>query len=159
MPAVATFTLASIQNRARAELLLAAGRVFKDEAGVEMLEVRLAEHPELFAAPTAVSQPDYPIVAPENIGGPGTELKALLKTWLRIEATENCSCNARASEMDRRGCKWCESNIDTIVGWLREEATKRGLPFADAAGRMLVRLAIRNAHRKSLPPPASAAKP
>jgi hypothetical protein len=40
-----------------------------------------------------------------------------------------------------------EANIDTVVGWLREEATKRGLPFLDAAGRMLVRRAIRNARR------------
>lgn len=49
--------------------------------------------------------------------------------------------------MDERGVNWCEANIDEIVGWLREEATKRGLPFIDAAGRLLVRRAIRNARR------------
>jgi hypothetical protein len=37
---------------------------------------------------------------------------------------------------------WCERNIDTIVGWLREEAEKRRLPFVDAVGRMIVRRAI-----------------
>jgi hypothetical protein len=78
--------------------------------------------------------------------GPGTELKKLLAT-VGITATPNCSCNARAAEMDARGCDWCEANLDTIVGWLREEATKRGLPFLDAAGRLLVRRAIRNARR------------
>ena len=80
--------------------------------------------------------------------GPGTELKKLLAT-VGITATPNCSCNARAAEMDRNGIDWCEANIDTIVGWLREEATKRGLPFLDAAGRLLVRRAIHNARKAS----------
>jgi hypothetical protein len=78
--------------------------------------------------------------------GPGTELKKLLAT-IGITASPACSCNARAAEMDRKGCDWCEENIDTIVGWLREEATKRRLPFLDAAGRLLVKRAIRNARK------------
>jgi hypothetical protein len=78
--------------------------------------------------------------------GPGTELKKLLAT-IGITATPNCSCNARARAMDANGCEWCESNMDTIVGWLREEAAKRGLPFLDAAGRLLVRRAIKNARK------------
>lgn len=78
--------------------------------------------------------------------GPGTELKKLLAT-IGIVATPNCSCNARARTMDANGCDWCEANIDTIVGWLREEATKRRLPFIDAAGRLLVKRAIRNARK------------
>lgn len=49
--------------------------------------------------------------------------------------------------MDAAGCDWCEDNVETIVGWLREEATRRGLPFLDAAGRLLIRRAIRNARR------------
>jgi hypothetical protein len=86
------------------------------------------------------------IPSPKPTGGPGTELKKLLSA-VGITATPNCSCNARAREMDRQGCDWCEANLDTIVGWLREEATKRGLPFLDAAGRLLVRRAIRSARR------------
>ena len=83
--------------------------------------------------------------------GPGTELKKLLKTWLRIEATPNCSCNARAKKMDveeARAPGWCEAHLDEIVGWLREEATKRKLPFVDMAGRVLVRRAISNARKE-----------
>lgn len=80
--------------------------------------------------------------------GPGTELKKLLAK-VGIVATPDCSCNARAAEMDRQGVEWCEQNIDTIVGWLREQATARGLPFLDVAGRMLVRRAIRNARRNA----------
>jgi len=78
--------------------------------------------------------------------GPGTELKKLLAR-VGITATPDCACNARAAEMDRQGVEWCEANIDTIVGWLREQAEARGLPFLDLAGRMLVRRAIRNARK------------
>jgi hypothetical protein len=85
--------------------------------------------------------------ARENLhAGPGTELKKLL-ALAGIVAAPDCSCNARAAEMDRQGVEWCEANIDKIVGWLREQAEARGLPFLDVAGRMLVRRAIRNAKR------------
>jgi hypothetical protein len=78
--------------------------------------------------------------------GPGTELKKLLAK-VGIVSSPDCSCNARAAEMDRQGVEWCEANIDTIVGWLREQAEARGLPFLDIAGRLLVRRAIANARR------------
>ena len=78
--------------------------------------------------------------------GPGTELKKLLAR-VGITASPDCSCNARAAEMDRQGVEWCEGNIDTIVGWLREQAAARGLPFVDLAGRLLVRRAIQNARK------------
>lgn len=81
--------------------------------------------------------------------GPGTELKKLLAK-VGIAASPDCSCNARARLMDERGIEWCEANLDEIVGWLREEATKRGLPFLDAAGRMLVKRAIHNAKKATL---------
>jgi hypothetical protein len=51
--------------------------------------------------------------------------------------------------MDRQGVQWCEDNIDTIVGWLREETAARGLPFVDLAGRLLVKRAIANARRNA----------
>lgn len=79
--------------------------------------------------------------------GPGTELKKLLRT-IGIVSTPGCSCNARAATMDANGCEWCEQNVDAITGWLREEATKRRLPFLDAAGRVLVRRAIHNARKE-----------
>ncbi len=80
----------------------------------------------------------------------GTELKKLLEAWpFRITATPDCPCSVRAAEMDARGCDWCEANLDTIVGWLREQAQARGLPFVDLAGRMLVKRAISNARRNA----------
>jgi hypothetical protein len=78
--------------------------------------------------------------------GPGTELKKIL-ALVGIVATDSCPCNSRAAEMDSQGVQWCEDNIDTIVGWLREEAAARGLPFFDIAGRLLVRRAIQNARK------------
>jgi len=79
---------------------------------------------------------------------PGTELKKLLAGWpFYITASPDCSCNARAAEMDRQGVEWCQANIETIVGWLREQATARGLPFFKAAARLLVRRAIANARK------------
>lgn len=83
---------------------------------------------------------------PRVDNGPGTELKKLLKKF-GIEATPTCSCNSKAKLMDQKEANdpgWCEKNIDTIVGWLREEANKRGLPFVDLAGKMLVQRAINN---------------
>jgi hypothetical protein len=94
-----------------------------------------------FVPPQAKAAPPAPA------SGPGTELKKLLKL-VGITATPNCSCNAKAKVMDTNGADWCEANLDQIVGWLREEATKRKLPFIDAAGRLLVRRAIKNARRR-----------
>jgi peroxiredoxin len=78
--------------------------------------------------------------------GPGTELKKLLER-VGLHVTPDCPCNARAALMDRNGCDWCARNIDTIIGWLREEASKRGLVFLEPAARMLVRKAIARARR------------
>ena len=79
-------------------------------------------------------------------GLPGTELKKLLRR-IGIVADQKCPCLDHAVTMDLSGPDWCAANIDTIVGWLREQAQARGLPFLDAAGRLLVRRAIRNARR------------
>jgi hypothetical protein len=51
--------------------------------------------------------------------------------------------------MDEMGCDWVEQNIEECVGYLRESAADRGLPFLDVAGRLLVRRAIQNARRNA----------
>lgn len=85
-------------------------------------------------------------------GGPGTELKALLKL-IGITASPNCKCNARANIMDVWGCDVCETKIDEIVGWLKEEAQNRKLPFVETAAKLLVKRAIKNARKKLKPSP------
>ncbi len=51
--------------------------------------------------------------------------------------------------MDQLGIEWCEENVETIVGWMKEEAAKRGLPYLTTVGRMLVRRAISNARKEA----------
>jgi hypothetical protein len=105
-------------------------------------------HPAYPANPKPGHEPQ-PAAPPAPTHGPGTELKKLLAR-IGITSTPSCSCNARARAMDENEARepgWCEANLDEIVGWLREEATKRGLPFVDLAGRMLVRRAIGNARK------------
>jgi hypothetical protein len=121
-----------------ATLAAAIAKLLGENPGSGLLQLRVVEH-----AP------------PPPNKGPGTELKKLLSR-IGITPKAGCKCLARAIEMDVRGCDWCEASIDTIVGWLREEAENRRLPFIDAAGRMLVRLAIRNARKNALPPPPTA---
>jgi hypothetical protein len=53
--------------------------------------------------------------------------------------------------MDAWGPEECSKpeRIDEVVQVMREEATARGLPFLDIAGRLLVRRAIANARRNA----------
>ena len=81
-------------------------------------------------------------------GGPGTELKKLL-SLVGINASPTCSCNSRARIMDQWGPDRCETEIEIILGWLKEEASKRKLPFVDMAGYILIRRAIHNARKNN----------
>jgi hypothetical protein len=82
-------------------------------------------------------------------GTAGTQLKKLLEFFFQVP-TRSCKCQSRADHMNAMGNDWCEENIDTIVGWLAEEAASRGLPFFSGVGRLLVKRAIHNA-RKATP--------
>lgn len=77
-------------------------------------------------------------------GGPGTELKKLLRL-AGLDSSPNCACNRRAQTMDLNGADWCAANIEMITDWLAEEATRRKLPFVRFVGKLLIRRAIRNA--------------
>lgn len=83
---------------------------------------------------------------PARAGGPGSELSRLLKRF-GIEPTPTCKCRAKAAQMDAWGPDECSrpERIDEVVAVMREEAKARGLPFIDAAGRLLVRRAIARA--------------
>jgi hypothetical protein len=89
--------------------------------------------------------------APAQIGV-GTELKNLLSR-LGIVDQPGCKCDGRAREMDRLGLEWCQANEETILGWLHEEARRRGLPFSTLVARAVLRLAYRRAARASAPRP------
>ena len=89
---------------------------------------------------------DHSAYPREKAGGAGTEVKRLL-SMIGITSSPTCSCNQRAKYMDKMGVEWCEQHKAEIVGWLREEAKKRKLPFFDAAGYMLLKLAIKRAKK------------
>lgn len=102
-------------------------------------------HADFHAIAFRLPRPSRP--AAKVQAGPGTELKKLLAR-VGISADEpGCQCKSRAAFMDRQGCEWVAGNVDTVVGWLREEAQRRGLPFIDVAGKMLVREALRRARK------------
>jgi hypothetical protein len=81
---------------------------------------------------------------------PGTQLSQLLKRF-GIDAAPGCKCRSMAAKMDALGPAWCESEqgMAKILEAMRTEAGKRGLPFLDAVGKMLVRQAVRAARRES----------
>ena len=74
----------------------------------------------------------------EKTSGPGTNLKNIL-SWF---STEGCDCAKNAQVMDAWGPEVCKENIETIVGWLRIEAKKRGLPFWEIPVRAVINYAI-----------------
>jgi len=94
---------------------------------------------------TTAPTPKRLILQPPGRGA-GAELKKMLHK-VGINPVGPCQCNARAAQMDAMGPDWCEENLETIVGWLREEAERRKLPFLAPAARMLVKLAIRKARK------------
>ncbi len=82
-----------------------------------------------------------------TIGGAGTELKNLIARF-GLKPGLNCKCGQHIREMDTKGAEWCEQNIDTINGWLREEAERAHLPFTQIGATLLIRRAIGNAKKK-----------
>jgi|688.fasta_scaffold76134_4 hypothetical protein len=88
----------------------------------------------------------FPKTMEEDPNGPGTVLSKMIKS-LGIVMSDSCSCRRHAIEMNTQGNDWCEQNIDTVVGWLREEANRRGLPFVDMIGKLMVGRAIKKSRK------------
>lgn len=88
----------------------------------------------------------FPRTMEEDPNGPGTILSNMIST-MGIKSTPNCSCRRHAIEMNVMGPDWCEANIDTILGWLKEESSKRNLPFVEMVARMMVQRAIKTSRR------------
>ena len=90
-----------------------------------------------------------PLPAQARVGGVGTELTKLVG-WFK---TPGCGCEQHANLMDINGINWCAANIDTIVVWISDAASKMGVlgytldrvPGFDITTKGLVLLAIANA--------------
>jgi hypothetical protein len=116
------------------------------------VETRFPKSLRVCAVQDGSLEPVAAVVASESTlpSGPGTELKMLLAGWpFKIVSSPDCKCNRRATYMDAKGCDWCESpeGMAEIMGFLREAAAERGLPFLDVAARLLVKRAIHNARK------------
>lgn len=88
----------------------------------------------------------FPKTLEEHPNHPGTLLSKMIKS-MGFSMTDSCSCKRHALQMNEKGNDWCEQNIDTIVGWLREEAKKRNLPFIDAIGKLMVNRSIKKSRK------------
>lgn len=102
----------------------------------EMLSQMMGSDPQAFL------QSQLPRTLEADPNGPGTILSNMF-SFLGIQSTPNCSCKRHAIEMNTRGADWCEQNIDTILGWLKEESNKRKLPFIESVARIIVNRAIK----------------
>jgi hypothetical protein len=96
--------------------------------------------------PAAMLRSLFPKTLEETPNHPGTVLSKMIKS-LGFTMSDNCSCKRHALEMNDKGNDWCAENIDTIVGWLREETHRRNLPFIDALGKMMVNRAIKKSRK------------
>lgn len=111
----------------------------KSQAEIRFLEV-LGENP------SKTIRSLYPKTLEEYPNHPGTILSKMIKS-LGISMTDSCSCKRHALEMNEKGNDWCEINIDTVVSWLRDEAKRRGLPFMDTIGKLMVNRAIKKSRK------------
>lgn len=97
---------------------------------------------------TARKQLLYEQVIARGNKGVGAHLKRVLNR-LGVETPASCSCNGKAKSLDLWGPDLCAEREDFISKWLLDEATKRLLPYTDAAGKRLLKVAIKRA-RKSI---------
>jgi hypothetical protein len=88
----------------------------------------------------------FPKTLESEPNGPGSILSGMISA-LGIRANPNCSCKKHALKMNEEGPDWCEQNIDTIVGWLKEESEKRKIPFVETIARLMIKRAISKSRR------------
>jgi len=96
--------------------------------------------------PGAVLQSLFMRTPEQNPDGVGMILSGMLKS-LGIYSSPNCKCRQHAIQMNDLGPDWCENNISTILGWLKEESIKRNLPFIESIAKLMVQRAISKSRR------------
>lgn len=92
--------------------------------------------------------------------GPGCQLKRILAAW-GFNAQPGCKCEAHAAVMDDWGPDECvkPERLAEILGWLKEEAGVRGMPFIPAVASVGVRRAISLARKNAKAVAESQQKP
>jgi hypothetical protein len=93
---------------------------------------------------------EYTIGCPEDDctprDGVGASLAYLLsRFWIRH--SPGCKCAERAARLDAMGPAWARENKEIILGWMEEEANRRGLPYLRIAAELVVDAAISRAEK------------
>lgn len=94
--------------------------------------------------PAATLRSLFPKTLEENPNGPGSILSNMLSS-IGIKSSPTCACRRHALEMNEKGPDWCEQNIDSILVWLKDESSKRKLPFIESVAKMMINKAISKA--------------
>jgi hypothetical protein len=102
----------------------------------ELLSIKLMNDPQ------ETLQSLFPKTMESDPNGPGSILSNML-SYIGITSSPTCSCKRHAIEMNDKGPDWCEQNMTTILGWLKEESNKRNLPFIESVAKLIVLRAIR----------------
>lgn len=129
-------------------VILLRGQEYDDAGDYTQAQIETVVKNYLGDNPQEFLQGLFPKTLEQDPNGPGTILTGMISA-LGIKSSSTCSCRRHALEMNEKGPDWCEQNMDTIVSWLRDESTKRGLPFVDAVGRMMVQRAVSKSRKLS----------
>lgn len=73
---------------------------------------------------------------------PGDLLARIIKK-ITGETGGRCACNAHKAQMNKWGWWGCWRERKTIIGWLCEEAAKRGHPIDKASAMALFKAALK----------------
>jgi hypothetical protein len=82
--------------------------------------------------------------------GVGTQLTKIFKTASLGMISPCEGCRGLATEMNRKGIDWCESNMEYILNGIRDNAKKMKVPFNEPFVKKLVQWAIRRARRQEV---------
>lgn len=105
---------------------------------------------EVADKPAKQLKPWPPMDKAGNRCGCGQSLKASLK-MIGIEASEGCSCNAMAAQMDDWGPDLCREKLNEILDWLKSQAEARNMGhlFIRPAVKLMVLRAIKHAEKQA----------
>lgn len=114
---------------------------YRPDISIEEAQQKFLEVAQKESGIQAFLQKTFPPTLESDPYGPGSILAGMFSS-LGIKSSPTCSCRRHALEMNLRGIEWCEQNIETICGWLKEESQKRGIPYVDTVAKMVVKRAI-----------------
>jgi hypothetical protein len=133
---------AQIVNIPQSIILFANNTFPEDLSSFSLASLDIALLERLGSDPKVTLQSLFPKTIEADPNGPGTILSGLISA-MGIKVNAGCGCKRHAIEMNEKGNDWCEQNLDTITGWLKEESNKRKLPFIETLAKMVVKRAIK----------------